>query len=265
MSLNDGTHRRENFLILKLAILSSRAMDKALVSLTFDDGLRCQFERAIPVLREHNFLATFFLIANTDPIHTDGVQHPDWPKINWSQQDIGFLKDLIRQGHEIGAHSVHHREPFLSVDPKGEAENSKRWIEERLEKKVLSYCYPFYRVTGPIKSAVIAAGYAQSRAGSRNSYYTRQSSVDWFEVDCRQILRTGENVGSWVRPGCWHVLTFHGIGTEQDGWEPITAIEFARQMAELARYRDQGSVEVVTFAEGADRWRQNERLSSQVP
>jgi peptidoglycan/xylan/chitin deacetylase (PgdA/CDA1 family) len=26
---------------------------------------------------------------------------------------------LLRQGHEIGAHSVHHREPFLSNDPKG--------------------------------------------------------------------------------------------------------------------------------------------------
>lgn len=239
-------------------------MDKALVSLTFDDGLRCQFDRAIPILREHNFPATFFLVANTDPIHTDGGQHPDWAKVNWSQQDIGFLKELIRQGHEIGAHSVHHREPFLSDDPKGEAKNSKKWIEERLEEEVLSYCYPFYRVTGPIKSAVIAAGYKQARAGLRNSYYTGQSSLDWFEVDCRQILQTGENVASWLRPGCWHVLTFHGIGNDQDGWEPITEVEFARQMAELAKYHDEGSVDVVTFKHGADRLRQIEGVSPQV-
>jgi len=36
------------------------------------------------------------------------------------------------------------------------------------------------------------------------------------------------------------VLTFHGIGDEQDGWEPITVAEFARQMAELANHRDPG-------------------------
>jgi peptidoglycan/xylan/chitin deacetylase (PgdA/CDA1 family) len=230
-------------------------MDRPLVSLTFDDGLRCQFDRAIPILREHNFSATFFLVANTDPIHTDGGQHPDWRKIDWSQEDIEFLKDLIARGHEIGAHSVHHREPFLSDDPKGEAENSKTWIEERIEQEVFSYCYPFYRVTDPIKTAVIAAGYNQARSGLQNSYYTRQSSVDWFEVDCRQILQTGEIVGSWIRPDCWHVLTFHGIGDDQDGWEPITEVEFARQMAELATYRDEGRVEVVTFKDGADRLR----------
>jgi hypothetical protein len=39
-------------------------MDKpALVSLTFDDGLRCQFEQAVPILDRHGFPATFFLVA----------------------------------------------------------------------------------------------------------------------------------------------------------------------------------------------------------
>jgi len=45
-------------------------MDKVgLVSLTFDDGLRCQFERAVPILDLYGFPATFFFVANTDPIH----------------------------------------------------------------------------------------------------------------------------------------------------------------------------------------------------
>jgi hypothetical protein len=34
--------------------------------------------------------------------------------------------------------------------------------------------------------------------------------------------------------------------------------EFARQMAELAKHRDSGAVEVVTFKDGADRLRQTE-------
>lgn len=227
----------------------------ALVSLTFDDGLRCQFERAVPILDQHGFRATFFLVANTDPIHTDGVKHPDWRKTNWSGEDIHFLKDIVQRGHEIGAHSVHHRHPFLDKDPKLEAEGSKQWIESRLGVEIPSYCYPFYYVTKPIKDAVIDAGYRQARWGQRNSYYPLQSSLDWFGVDCHQISKN-ENVGRWIRSGCWHVLTYHGIGDEQDGWEPISVAEFTRQMAELAKHRDSGAVEVVTFKDGADRLRE---------
>lgn len=52
------------------------------------------------------------------------------------------------------------------------------------------------------------------------------------------------------------MLTFHGIGGEQDGWAPIKVTEFGRQMAELATLRDSGAVEVATFKDGAERLRQ---------
>ena len=144
-------------------------MDKSLISLTFDDGLRCQFEQAVPVLDRYEFPATFFLVANTDPTHTDGCLHFDWSKTNWSEKSIRFIKSMIQRGHEIGAHSVHHRQPFLDANPKLEAEGSKQWIEDRLEVEITSYCYPFYRVTEPIKNAVIKAGYKQARSGAGSS------------------------------------------------------------------------------------------------
>ena len=230
-------------------------MDKpALVSLTFDDGLRCQFEQAVPILDKHNLPATFFLVANTDRIHTDGCKHPDWRKTDWNEKDIQFLKGMVQQGHEIGAHSVHHRSPFLDSDPKGEAEGSKQWIESRLGVEIPSYCYPFYHITEHIRKAVINAGYKQARCGAQISYYPMQNPLDWFSVDCSEISKD-ENVGGWVRSDCWHVLTFHGIGDEQDGWKPITVAEFTRQMAELAKQRDSGAVDIVTFKGGVARLR----------
>ncbi|HEV2401926.1 MAG TPA: polysaccharide deacetylase family protein [Candidatus Sulfotelmatobacter sp.] len=33
----------------------------SLISITFDDGLRCQFEKALPILDHHSLKATFFL------------------------------------------------------------------------------------------------------------------------------------------------------------------------------------------------------------
>src|SRR5947207_89883 len=158
----------------------------ALISLTFDDGLRCQFEQAVPILDQYGFPATFFLVANTDPIHTDGAWHPDWSKTAWSEQDVQSLKGMIRRGHEIGSHSVHHRYPFLDNDPEHEAAGSKRWIEERLGEEVPSYCYPFYHISVPIKNAVISAGYKQARWGANNSHIHPGFS-DWFGVDCHQI------------------------------------------------------------------------------
>lgn len=222
----------------------------ALVSLTFDDGLRCQFDRAVPILDQYGFAATFFLIANTDPIH----EQPSWWKINWSEQDNWFLKQMIRRGHEIGAHSVTHLPARLDADPKGEAEDSKRWIEDRVEAEVPSYAYPGYQFSAPIKSAVISAGYKQARRGASKSFYLLQSQIDSFDVDCREISG-GEDVDGWLKRGFWHILNFHGIGNE--GFSPIPVAEFVRQMAELAKHRDGGAVEVVTFKDGADRLRQS--------
>lgn len=225
---------------------------QSLISLTFDDGLRCQFERALPILNQHGLPGTFFLVANAEPILIDGYSHPDWSKTDWSEEDILLFKSMIQEGHEIGAHSVHHRRQFLDKDPKLEAEGAKQWIEERVGVEIQSYCYPFSHCTGPIKKAVINAGYKQARWGANEHYYPLQGPIDYFKVDCRHIGRYGpEHVDGWLRPDCWHVLMFHGIGTLEDGWSPISETEFARQMAILAKHHESGAVEVVTFKEGA--------------
>jgi hypothetical protein len=74
-------------------------------------------------------------------------------------------------------------------------------------------------------------------------------------VDCREILKNGEIVDGWLRPGYWHILTYHGIGDHRDGWAPVSEAEFDQQMAQLATFRDSGIAEVVTFNKGANRLR----------
>ncbi len=79
-----------------------------IISLTFDDGLRCQMERGVPVLDQYGLPATFFIASNTSPVHLDYTlePHAPWPKIEWNPDDIRTLKDMARRGHEIGSHSV---------------------------------------------------------------------------------------------------------------------------------------------------------------
>jgi len=178
------------------------------------------------------------------------------------------LKQLIHRGHEIGSHSVTHDPNKTKLQPDIEARESKRLIESWLETSISSFCYPFYRSHAYLADAVANAGYTQARGGGKPpTYYPPHApppyysipddgTLDRFNICCRQIS-VGENVTGWVQPARWHVLTFHGIGGQQDGWEPITVVEFARQMAELAKLRDSGAVEVVTFKDGADRLRQS--------
>jgi len=227
---------------------------QSLVSLTFDDGLHCHFERALPILNELGFPATFFLVANSEPILADGFEHPNWKKIVWSTEEIALLKKMTQQGHEIGSHSVHHLRDFLDKDPDLEASHSKRWIEKQLGTEISSYCYPFSYFNGRFRRAVVKAGYRQARWGSSGIYYPLRDPIDRFKVDCRLIGEHGtEDVQNWTRPDSWHVLMFHGIGTLDDGWSPISESEFRRQMEALARCRDAGAVEVVTFEDGAQR------------
>jgi peptidoglycan/xylan/chitin deacetylase (PgdA/CDA1 family) len=234
----------------------------AIVSLTFDDGFRCQFEKAVPILNNHQLPATFFLIANRDETHDRWAGHTsDWWKINWRGDDVAMLKQLLREGHEIGSHSVTHHPQFMQSQPDVEARDSKRMIEEWIGTPVTSFCYPFYRSHAYLAAAVRNAAYEQARGGGSSPNYRPQASyyavgqdetLDKFSVDCREISKS-ENVRAWIQPGRWHVLTYHGIGQQKDGWEPIPVEEFSRQMTELAMLRDSNAVEVLTFKDGAKR------------
>jgi len=240
-----------------------------IISLTFDDGLRCQIERGVPILDQHGLTATFFIAANTSPVHLDYCTHAPWPKIEWNATDIRTLKDLVRRGHEIGSHSVWHKHPEdpntrpvqdRGYDARYEAEESKRLISAWMEMEIPSFCYPFCKKGGGLKNAVVAAGYKQARAGANRGYYRVGSPLDYFDIDCRLAGQFGrrEDVTSWKCHGDqWHVLTFHGIGptTDTDGWLSISSEEFAREMSELAVYRDAGELEVWTFADAADHMR----------
>ncbi|MGO9229580.1 MAG: polysaccharide deacetylase family protein [Bryobacteraceae bacterium] len=227
---------------------------QSLISLTFDDGLLCQFEKAIPILNDYGIPATFFLTANQDSTHESWNHKNDWRKIDWSEGDIANLKKLINDGHEIGSHGVTHCLQRMQANPQAEAHESKELIEGWLGTRVTSFCYPFYSSHEYLGDAVKNAGFEQARGGARGSYYavSGDPTFDRFNVDCRQISANDE-VSDWLQPGCWRVLTFHAIGSQPDGWAPISVEKFATLMAELAKHRDEGAVEVLTFKCGAAR------------
>jgi peptidoglycan/xylan/chitin deacetylase (PgdA/CDA1 family) len=223
---------------------------RSLISLTFDDGLRCQFERAVPILDRLGMPATFFVTANRDPTHELWLGHTDdWLKIDWRADDIANLKKLIDRGHEIGSHSLSHHKQKMRSDPLAEARLSKELMEGWLGTKITSFCYPYCSSSyAYLAEAVKSAGYTQARGGAQYSYYAlNDRSFDRFNVDCRKVSASA-SVAEWVRPGYCHILMFHAIGDQRDGWAPISERKFATLIGELARYRDEGAVEIFPFS-----------------
>lgn len=220
----------------------------SLISLTFDDGLRCQFEHALPLLDAHGIPATFFLIANQEPTH-EGHRN-EWWKIEWSESDIAMLGQAVQRGHEIGSHSVTHDFARMPTQPEFEATESKRLIENWMKTEVSSFAYPYYRTY--LTDAVKKAGYQQARAGAEKSYYRLGSALD-FNLDCRQVS-DNDNVRDWIRSDHWHILTFHGIGDQRSGWAPVAIERFASVVSELAELRKLNAVDLVTFKDGVRRF-----------
>lgn len=101
------------------------------VVLTFDDGYRDFYTAAWPVLRQHHFKATIFVITGV----VDSERYLTWD----------MIRELDGSGLiEVGSHTVDHPElPALSdAQARAEIIDSKTALEQRLGHPVIAFSYP---------------------------------------------------------------------------------------------------------------------------
>lgn len=127
------------------------------VALTFDDGYDSVRKHALPVLCEHGFSATLYVVSG----HVGGTN--DWsttppklgihPLMTWDR-----MRECAAAGLEIGAHTMTHRD-LKTLTPEQidqELTGCRRDIEARLEQPCDSFAYPYGRVSPAAHAA--AAG-----------------------------------------------------------------------------------------------------------
>ena len=112
------------------------------VAITFDDGTLDFWEHARPALARHGFRATLFVVTG----HVGGTTRwerrlgePERPLLDWDQ-----LRELRREGFEIGSHTETHRPlPELDDDEaRAELSGSRRALEEALGTPPRFLAYP---------------------------------------------------------------------------------------------------------------------------
>jgi peptidoglycan/xylan/chitin deacetylase (PgdA/CDA1 family) len=141
------------------AVRRNLSLPRRTFAVTFDDSYRCIAEVAAPILREHGFPATLFVVTGwTSPPAIAGPEgiRPAEAVIGWDQ-----LKELAADSWEIGGHTVSH--PRLNeLDDAAAYEeivSSRCEIANRLGIEPRTFCYPFGQFNERTPNIVREAGY----------------------------------------------------------------------------------------------------------
>jgi peptidoglycan/xylan/chitin deacetylase (PgdA/CDA1 family) len=134
-------------------LIAGEPVSPKTIALTFDDGFQNFYSTAFPILAEHGFPATVFLVTEFCGKFNDWSGNPpDLPRsplLSWHE-----IKELQAYGIEFGAHSQTH--PDLTAIPTAEAEweiiGSKLVIEDMLGEKVNIFAYPYGKFDSSVKA-----------------------------------------------------------------------------------------------------------------
>ena len=134
---------------LMLHLATGRALPDKPVILTFDDGYIDNYQFAFPLLIEHGYEGTFFLIT----------AFQDEARPNYMSWDN--VVEMHAAGMEFGAHSYNH------ADLRGQSADYLVWqilgpreaIEERIREPVRFFCYPSGRYDDQVIAVLHSAHY----------------------------------------------------------------------------------------------------------
>ena len=127
--------------------------------ITFDDGFTSALRNGSEILARHQFRAIQFLVAGSlgKQNHWD-VSKGDVPE---QLMDDGQIREWLAAGHQIGSHSMTHRNlrHLNPAEMREEIFASKKLLEDRFGAEIRNFCYPYGSWNQPVRDLVIEAGY----------------------------------------------------------------------------------------------------------
>ena len=230
------------------------------VSLTFDDGMASQLDRALPILAENDLHGTFYV----NPRGTD------WRGL------LAPWKAVAGDGHEVGNHTVNHPcscafketrtgclETMTLEDMEWEIGEGRRRISEAIPGQAdFTFCYPCYHAhvgEGPGRRSYVPVVARHHIAGrGKGDFANHPLTADLhhlYSYPAERQARAGMIglVEEAMNLGQWAVLTFHGIS---EGHLSVTEADFSGLCGYLRAHRDRiWTAPVVTVARAVRDWR----------
>ncbi len=241
---------------------------RAALSLTFDDGVPSQLNRAVPLLNEADVQATFYVSPRGDNF----------------LETLAPWREVAKAGHEIGNHTMAHTcsrafrpdptarglENMTLADLDKDIAEAKRRLQQLVPDQVdMSFCYPCYMEhvgCGPTRQSyvpVVAKHHIAGRGKGEFPFGNHPATVDLHYAWSWPAERMpgSQMVGlveSCVAKGGWGILTFHGV---QEGHLTVAESDFRELVNYLkANHQRVWSVPVAKVARRILAWREENGL-----
>jgi peptidoglycan/xylan/chitin deacetylase (PgdA/CDA1 family) len=127
------------------------------VILTFDDGYEDNYTLLFPLLKQHGFTATIYLVTNKQ-YNTWGMKEGE-PQLKLMNQTQ--IREMASYGIEMGGHTCDHLDLSKCDADQQQIQiaHCKKNIEELIGKQVVSFAYPFGGINDDVKQTTQNAGY----------------------------------------------------------------------------------------------------------
>ncbi len=187
--------------------LSPSPLDEGIVSLTFDDGLKTQYENAFHLMQEYNMTGTLY---------------PDIRRVkadSWGGRktvSIENVMEMYESGWEIGSHSVNHKrlDELEKEELKYELEYPVEFFKGYgINVSTLAYPYGYYdeKVLEEARNFYIAGRVIDEKG---KDFYNLRGDTEWLTKDhsaediCKKVERADERDE-------WLILLFHSVEEEK--------------------------------------------------
>lgn len=123
-----------------VTMLRSGKCPERTVVITFDDGFRDFYTHAMPILQQHRFPSTMFVVSSFTGSGSGTECFAGRDLMSWNE-----IREVAALGVQIGSHTVSHPRLY-SLSPAAitmELQESKQTIEEKLGRTVTSLSYPY--------------------------------------------------------------------------------------------------------------------------
>ncbi len=127
--------------------------------ITFDDGMVSVLQNALQPLARHQFRAIQFLVAGFLGRRNEwDVPKGDVPE---KLMDPAQVRDWLAAGHDIGSHSMTHRNlrRLAAAEAREEIAASKKALEDRFGVPIAHFAYPYGAWNAAARDLAGEAGY----------------------------------------------------------------------------------------------------------